>query len=173
VSRTCWISGLVLIWFSVATITVGTHFQIQSPRFAEFERRTTDQHAGTGDEERLNPAGRMALVLSFTWQFACCFSGFFALLFTAGSLGIRAIGRWHRELGLLAAGAFGLGCLAGTTLGVGAAVKNFHWGFVTLAAGYLLSAAGLGVGGLGSVWSLFSIASNAKPYAVGDSLRSR
>ena len=110
----------------------------------------------------------MALVLSFTWQFACCFSGFFALVFTASVLGIRAVGGWHRGLALVAAGAFGLGCLAGSVLGVGEAVRSFDWGFVTFGAGFLLSAAGLGVGGAGAVWSKLGAAPDAEPGAAAD-----
>ena len=152
--RACCITGLVLIWASVAAITAGTHLQTQSRQFEEFRLATIREQAGPGPGERLNPAGRMALELSFTWQFGCCFSGFFALLFTAGVFGIRAVGRRHRELALVAAGAFGLGCLGGAALGVGEALRSFGWGFVTLGVGFLLSAAGLGVGGLGVAWSL-------------------
>ena len=160
----CWIAGLVLIWASVAAISVGTHLQTLSPQFEAAIREQT----GPGPEERLNPAGRMALELSFTWQFGCCFSGFFALLFTVGVFGIRAVGRWRRELALLAAGAFGLGCLAGAVLGVGEAVRSFHWGFATLGVGFLLSAAGLGVGGAGAVWSQLGAAPDAEPGAAAD-----
>ncbi len=75
----CWIAGLMLIWASVGVITIGTHLRTQAPRFGEFLQAEIRRHAGADGEERLNPAGRMALMLSFTWQFACCFSGFFAL----------------------------------------------------------------------------------------------
>ena len=162
--RACWIAGLVLIWASVPAITVGTHLQTQSPRFEAYRLATIREEAGPGQDERLNPAGRMALELSSTWQFGCCFSGFFALLFTAGGLGIRAAGRWHRELALVAAGAFGLGCLTGAAIGAGEALRSFHWGFLTLGVGFLLSAAGLGVGGLGMVWSLVASTRRAEPY---------
>ena len=107
-ARACWIAGLLLIWVSVGVITIGTHLQTQSPRFGEFRQ---------AEIARLNPAGRMALMLSFTWQFACCFSGFFALLFTVGGLCVRVAKRWHRELALVVAGAFGMGCLAGAVIG--------------------------------------------------------
>lgn len=148
-ARGCWIAGLLLIWVSVGVITLGTHLQTQSPRFGEFQQAAIAP---------LNPAGRMALMLSFTWQFACCFSGFFALLFTVGALCVRVAKRWHRELALVAAGAFVLGCLAGAVIGLGEAVRSFLWGFTTLGVGFLLSAAGLSVGGLGVVWS--SVAPN-------------
>lgn len=166
--RACWIAGLALIWASVPVISYGTHLLTLSPRFAEFEKWNITEQAGTGGEERLNPAGRMVLELSFTWQYAFCISGFFACLFTAGVLGIRAVGRWHRRLALLAAAAFGLGCLAGTVLGVGEAVRSFHWGVATLGAGFLLSAAGLGVGGVGAVWSQLCAAPDAEPSVAPD-----
>ena len=152
--RAFWITGLVLIWTSVVVITIGTHLQTLSPRFAEFEQAAVKQEAGTDGEERFNPAGRMALVLSFTWQFQCCFCGFLALVFMVGGLGIRVIRQRYRELALIGAGAFGLGCLVGAVLAVGDAVRNFQWGFVTLGIGFLFSAVGLVVGGLGVVCSL-------------------
>jgi hypothetical protein len=161
-------AGLVLIWVSVAAITVGTHLQTLSPRFKEFRLATIREEAGTGPGERLNPAGRMALELSFTWQYGCCFSGFFALLFTAGGLGIRAAGRWNRELALVAAGAFGLGCLVGAALGAGEALRSFRWGFFALGVGFLFSGAGLGLGGLGVVWLLVTDTRHAEPGAAAD-----
>ena len=151
--RRCWIAGLVLIWASVAFITVGTHLQTLSPGFAEFQQNEIASQAGTDGEEKLNPAGRMALVLSFTWEFAFCSSGFFAIVFTIGVLMIRAIGQRSYELALMAAGVFVIGCLFGALLGLGEALRNFQWGFVTLGVGYLLSAAGLGIGSLGVVLS--------------------
>lgn len=66
------------------------------------------------------------------------------------------------------AGAFGLGCLVGVALGVGESLRSFHWGFVTLGTGFLLSAFGLGVGGLGVVWSLVA---DTKPAAPGAAAR--
>lgn len=78
--------------------------------------------------------------------------------FTVGGLCVRVGKRWHRELALVAAGAFGMGCLAGAVIGLGEAVRSFHWGFATLGVGFLLSAAGLSVGGLGVVRS--SVAPN-------------
>lgn len=152
--RACWIAGL-LIWASVAVISVGTHLRTLSPRFEEFRLATILKLAGSGPDERLNPAGRMVIELSFMWQFGCGFSGFFALLFTAGVFGIRAVGRRHRELALMATGAFGLGCMAGAASGVGEAVRSLHWGFSTLGVGFLLSAAGLGVGAPGLVWAVW------------------
>lgn len=154
----CWIAGLALIWISVAVITVGTHLQTMSPRFAEYERHVIAREAGIGEgeRERQNPAGRMALVLTLTWQFSCCFSGFIALLYTAGVFGIRAIGRRHHVLAILLAGGFGLGCIAGAVLGIGDAIGNFLWEFITLGIGYLLSSAGLVVGGLGVAGSIMT-----------------
>lgn len=81
--RALWVAGLVLIWAGVAVITAGTYLQTQSPRFEEFRLATIRQETGTGLDERLNPAGRMALELTFSWQFVGCFSRFIALLFTA------------------------------------------------------------------------------------------
>ena len=147
--RACQLTGLVLIWASVAAITAGTHLQARSPRFDEFRLATIGELNGPGPGEGLNPAGRMALELTMSWQFGCCFSGFFALLFTAGLLTTQAVRRWHRDLALVAAGAFALGCVAGAMMGVGEAVRNFVWGFVTLGVGFLLASAGLGFGGLG------------------------
>lgn len=155
-SRACVIGGLFLIWASVAAITLGTHLQTLSPRFAEYEQQKIRSEAGSGGEERLNPAGRMALVLSFTWEFVFCFSGLFAALFTAGVLVIRAMGRWHRDLALLTAGGFGMGCLAGAVEGVGEALRSFDWGFEILGSGYLLSAAGLAIGAVGVVGSILA-----------------
>ncbi len=149
-ARAWWIAGLLLIWASVGVIAIGTHLQTQSPRFGEFQRGEFQR----AEIARLNPAGRKALMLSFTWQFACGLSGFFALLFTVGGLCVRVAKRWHQDLALVAAGAFGLGCLAGAVIGLGETVRSFHWGFATLGVGFLLSAAGLSVGGLGVVWSL-------------------
>lgn len=162
--RPCWITGLALIWASVAVITIGTHLQTQSARFAEFELQEFQQKAGTGGEERLNPAGRMALALSFTWQFACGCGGFFACLFTAGVFGILAVGTWRREVARLVAGAFGLGCLAVAAFAVNEAVGSFLWGFVTLGVGQLMSAIGLCVGGAGVV----AVSANRPPDAPSD-----
>ena len=150
-SRAGRIAGLALIWASVATITLGTQLQTESPRFDEYRLAFVREQTGPG--ESLNPAGRMALELSFSWQFGCCGSGFFALLFTAGVFGVRILRRWQRDLALVAAGMFGLGCLLGAGLGTAEALSCFHWGFVTLGLGYLLSAAGLGAGGVGVIGS--------------------
>jgi hypothetical protein len=153
VDRPCLIAALALIWASVAFITVGAHLQTQSPRFEEYRLAVIQEAVGSGPGERLNPVGRMALEFCFSWQYGCCVSVFFACLYTIGVIGIRAVERSHRKLALVAAVAFGLGCLVGAVLGAREALRSFHWGFVILGVGFLLSAAGLSAGGLGMAWS--------------------
>lgn len=125
-------AGFVLIWASVAVITWGTYLRTLSPGSEEYEEKVIRHFAGDGTEKRLNPAGRMALVTMFRWQFVGCYCAFIGLLFTGGVLFLRALARWKRDFALVALGAFGLGCLVGAYLGVGEAVENFRWGFDVL-----------------------------------------
>ena len=148
-----WAAGLVLLWASVPLVTAGAYDRTLSPWFGEYQRRAIREEVGTGPGERLNPAGRMALLLSFSWQFECLASGSVAALFTTGVFGIRALGRRNRDVSLLAAGAFGLAALLGAGAAAGEATDSFRWGFAVLGIGYLVAAVGLAAGGVGVVWS--------------------
>jgi len=156
----CQIAGLLLIWVSVGLITIGTRLQGNSPDYRETQRREMEREmkrlSGTGPGEKLNPAGRMALVAAFEfeWFLMLCFSGLVASVFTAGLIGLRLLARWNRDLSLLVAGAFGLGCGFGGLLGLGEAFRSILGGFATLSIGFLVSAAGLAIGAYGLVADL-------------------
>jgi len=140
--RACLLTGIGFIWLSVVVVSWGTHLRTQSSNFETYRLATFREHAGT-TEERLNPVGRMALVMSFSWQFEFCFGAFVAAVLMAGLLGIRAVSRRYRNLSLFLAIAFSLGCLAGAVGNVSEARECFQWGFVTLGVGHLLCTAGL------------------------------
>jgi hypothetical protein len=48
---------------------------------------------------------------------------------------VHEVGRWKHDVGLLAAGVFGGGCLIGAVAGIGKCWFSFSWGFDTLELG--------------------------------------
>jgi hypothetical protein len=145
-------AGFVLLWLSVVVIPLGTRFQTESLPFAEYERRAIADTVAANSGFKPH-----AGFLAFAWPFAGCFCLFIGLLFSGGVLVVRCLAQWDRTMGLLAAVVFGLGCHAGTLLGFKEAVDSFHWGFVVLGMGYLLSAAGLAFGAAGAILHAFCL----------------
>lgn len=134
-------------------MALGTHLQTLSDRFPEYEKRQFDQYRDQGNGETLNPAGRMALVASFEWQFSICVSGFIAAAYTIGLLSIRALSRRWPGLSLPISFAFGGICLIGALSLARDAIYEFQWGFLTLGISQLQVSAGLLVGGVGMAGS--------------------
>lgn len=147
--RGCSIAGFFLIWASVVIIPLGTHLQTQAPGFPEYERQVFARIAAAHPGRDLGPG----MAFAFAWPFTTGFCVFIGLLYSGGVLVVRRLVQWKRDDGLLVAGAFGLGCLAGALLGLGEAMESFRCGFAVLGLGYILSAAGLGVGAIGLVGS--------------------
>ena len=84
-------------------------------------------------------------------SFAFCFYLGIAMMFTAGAVVVHVMNLWKRDVGLLAAGAFGIGCLFGAVIGIAECASGFGWGFNALAVGYLMATEGLILGTIGLV----------------------
>ena len=143
--RSCSIAACIMVWASVLAIPYGTHLQTQSPRFPEFERQYVADIIAASPGEDLGPN---MFFLAFSWPIIGFFCALVGLAFTAGLFVSLGLQRWNRVIGVIAAAAFGLGCVAGVILGLVEAAECFRWGFAILGAGYLMSAVGLGLGAL-------------------------
>jgi len=117
-------AGFFLLMTSALLIPAGVRLPLQSHSVAHFEH---------------------SVVLAGMF----CF--FIVGLFAAGVLVLRKLRRFNRDLALLAGGAFGLGCVIGSLLGLGEMMQSFSEGFAELGLGYFLSAAGLAAGALGAM----------------------
>ena len=145
-SRGCLIAAGALLWASTLVIPLGAHLRAQSPRFPEYERQFVADIAAASPGEDLGPN---MYFLAFWWPIvtaACVLGG---VLFSVGALGVLALLRWNRVVGMISAVFFCLGCLVAAFVGLSSAVDGFRWGFFVLGAGNLMFAVALVLAGIG------------------------
>ena len=161
-SRNCLRAGFLLIWTSVLIIPIGTYLQIKAPGFEKYQKKLEAEMEARNPEADAGPAMFAAMV--FAVPTMCCFSLLIGLMFTFGMSIVYSLTLWRRDVGLLVAGVFLGGCLLGSLLSIVEGLQGFHWGFNVLGVGYLVSAAGLALGGVGSTGQcFFSLKNKPKP----------
>jgi hypothetical protein len=132
---------------------IGAIHRAASPRYDDYLKEKWEPYLAAPDgEEKLNPAGRMALVLSDTPAFEACMWRFLTIALAFGILACRRLLRRPTRTRLAMGYAFGIGCLA---LGAGLLTQDvriqLEWQFHTLAVGVFLAAAGFIACGIGSI----------------------
>ena len=134
--------GFMLVWMSVFVLPIGTYYKLTSPQYMEWAAIEMQPEA---------LRAQMIFGKSEDVSFTFCFYLGIAMIFTAGTIVVHVMNLWRRDVGLLAAGAFGIGCLFGAVLGIAECASGFGWGFNALGVGYLMATAGLILGAIGLV----------------------
>lgn len=146
--------GLILLWTSVFVIPLGVYLATQAPNFKQYESQAIAEWESTPGIHH----GPNFFIADAYPLFTGCFCFFIGLLYSGGIYIIPELFHLHRVVGLFGASVFGLGCLTGSYLGITSAIDALRWQFVVLGIGFLLSAAGLALGGVGVVkecWSRY------------------
>ena len=139
-------AGFISIWVSVVVIPLGTQYRTNSPRNWEYLATAARKIEARNPGVKVSGA-QMAFGSLFIVPFMSAYCVVIAALVPrSGTVVVREAVRWNRSVGLLAAGAFGGGCLMGAAFGVERCWSSFSWGFDTLGVGYLIAALGLVLG---------------------------
>jgi hypothetical protein len=141
--RECLYAGLVTQAVSVFIISYGVHLKTQSDRFEEHERSVENRIIAKNPGKDLAPGLAVGMAAASSWMFHCCVMYFFTFACTFSLLVLHAIALYSRVLAIGATGGFCLFCLWFAYAILQGGWHAWEWGFITLAAGEILTAIGL------------------------------
>uniref|UniRef100_A0A7C2NTZ4 Uncharacterized protein n=1 Tax=Schlesneria paludicola TaxID=360056 RepID=A0A7C2NTZ4_9PLAN len=141
------VAGFVSLWASVFAIPWGMYVATTSPRFPAYERQVeAELAAATAGRDSPSIVGP-----GDAWIFMPLFTLFIGGVYTAGVVTTRLLSQWRRDVALVVALVFGLGCMCGALLSLREVAHALRWGLAVQAIGALLATLGLMCGAIGAV----------------------